>query len=96
MSFIGPRPLRIEYLRFYNKEQAHRHDVRPGITGWAQVNGRNALTWEQEFKFDVWYVNNIIFLLDVKIFFMTIYKILKRSNIYKNGTTTMNPFTGNH
>ncbi|MCR6587757.1 undecaprenyl phosphate N,N'-diacetylbacillosamine 1-phosphate transferase [Campylobacter insulaenigrae] len=94
MSFIGPRPLLVEYLPLYNNEQKKRHNVRPGITGWAQINGRNAISWEQKFKFDVEYVNKYSFLFDVKIFFMTIIKVLKRSGVNKEGTVTTDKFNG--
>ncbi|AJC88179.1 undecaprenyl phosphate N,N'-diacetylbacillosamine 1-phosphate transferase [Campylobacter insulaenigrae] len=94
MSFIGPRPLLVEYLPLYNNEQKKRHNVRPGITGWAQINGRNAISWEQKFKFDVEYVNQCSFLFDVKIFFMTIIKVLKRSGVNKEGTVTTDKFNG--
>ncbi|MCR6584258.1 undecaprenyl phosphate N,N'-diacetylbacillosamine 1-phosphate transferase [Campylobacter insulaenigrae] len=94
MSFIGPRPLLVEYLPLYNNEQKKRHNVRPGITGWAQINGRNAISWEQKFKFDVEYVNKCSFLFDVKIFFMTIIKVLKRSGVNKEGTVTTDKFNG--
>jgi sugar transferase EpsL len=92
MSLIGPRPLAMVYLPYYTKEEMRRHDVRPGITGWAQVNGRNALSWEEKFKFDLEYVNNCSFLLDVKIFVMTIISVLKRSNIGERGTGTVIDF----
>ncbi|MCR6591446.1 galactosyltransferase [Campylobacter insulaenigrae] len=94
MSFIGPRPLLVEYLPLYNNEQKKRHNVRPGITGWAQINGRNAISWKQKFKFDVEYVNQCSFLFDVKIFFMTIIKVLKRSGVNKEGTVTTDKFNG--
>ncbi|EMS7184499.1 undecaprenyl phosphate N,N'-diacetylbacillosamine 1-phosphate transferase [Campylobacter lari] len=94
MSFIGPRPLLVEYLPLYNQEQKKRHDVRPGITGWAQINGRNAISWEQKFKYDVEYVQNCSFLFDLKIFFMTIVKVLKRSGINKEGVATTDKFNG--
>jgi len=81
MSFIGPRPLLVEYLPLYNPEQMRRHEVAPGISGWAQVNGRNTITWEQKFAYDVYYVDNISFILDLKIFLLTIYKIVKQSDI---------------
>ncbi|WP_279128798.1 sugar transferase [Helicobacter winghamensis] len=94
MSFIGPRPLLVEYLPLYSKEQARRHEVSPGITGWAQVNGRNAISWEEKFKLDVWYVDNLSFLLDCKIFYMTFYKVIKRKDISSNTSVTMEKFTG--
>lgn len=81
MSLIGPRPLRVDYLPLYSKEQSRRHDVRPGITGWAQVNGRNSISWAEKFKLDVWYVDNISFLLDFKIIFLTIKKVFMREGI---------------
>lgn len=81
MALIGPRPLRVDYLPIYNKEQARRHEVRPGITGWAQVNGRNAISWTKKFEYDVWYVDHVSFVLDVKIIYMTIMKVIKRSDI---------------
>jgi lipopolysaccharide/colanic/teichoic acid biosynthesis glycosyltransferase len=94
MSIIGPRPLLVRYLDLYNSEQARRHDVRPGITGWAQVNGRNALSWEKKFELDVWYVDNLSFSLDFKILWLTIKKVLLRENVNNSETITMNPFTG--
>ena len=81
MALIGPRPLRVDYLPLYSKEQARRHEVRPGITGWAQVNGRNAISWTKKFEYDVWYVDHLSFVLDVKIVYMTIMKVIKRSDI---------------
>lgn len=92
MSLVGPRPLLMEYLKRYTPEQARRHEVRPGITGWAQVNGRNAITWEEKFKLDVWYVDNQSLWLDVKIIFMTIWKIFKREGINQPGQATMEEF----
>ncbi|WP_458699890.1 undecaprenyl phosphate N,N'-diacetylbacillosamine 1-phosphate transferase [Sulfurospirillum sp. 1307] len=94
MSFVGPRPLLIEYLELYNDEQKRRHDVKPGITGWAQVNGRNAISWEKKFAYDVWYVDNQSFWLDMKILWMTFLKGLKRSDISSNSSVTMEKFTG--
>src|SRR5690606_25884778 len=94
MSLIGPRPLLTEYLPLYNKTQARRHEVRPGITGWAQVNGRNAISWEQKFELDVWYVDNISFPLDLKILFLTITKVLKKEGINQDGQATMEKFKG--
>lgn len=94
MSFVGPRPLLIEYLPLYSETQKRRHDVKPGITGWAQVNGRNAISWEQKFKYDVWYVDNQSFLLDMKILWMTFLKVVKRSDISSNTSVTMEKFTG--
>ncbi|MGE8553817.1 MAG: sugar transferase [Chryseobacterium jejuense] len=96
MSLIGPRPLLVQYLPLYNSNQARRHKVRPGITGWAQVNGRNAISWEEKFNFDVWYVDNISFILDVKIFFLTIKKVFIREGISQTGQATMEPFKGNN
>lgn len=94
MSLVGPRPLLMEYLPLYTAAQARRHDVRPGITGWAQVNGRNALSWEEKFKLDVWYAGNVSFWLDVKILFMTVIKVLKREGISMQGRATMEKFKG--
>lgn len=94
MSFIGPRPLHVEYLKLYNNEQKHRHDVRPGLTGWAQVNGRNSITWEEKFKYDIYYVKNISFVLDVKIVFMTVKQVICRSNIYSNNGEFVERFNG--
>ncbi|WP_139855626.1 sugar transferase [Aequorivita sinensis] len=95
MSFIGPRPLLPEYLPLYNEIQRHRHDVKPGITGWAQVNGRNTVSWEKKFEYDVWYVNNQTFFLDVKIFFMTIKKVFIKEGISQEGQVTAESFKGN-
>ena len=95
MSLIGPRPLLLEYLPLYSETQKHRHDVLPGITGWAQVNGRNAISWSQKFEYDVWYVNNISFALDFKIFFLTIRNIVKSEGINSETSATMEKFTGN-
>ena len=92
MSLIGPRPLLPEYLTHYTPEQARRHEVRPGITGWAQVNGRNTLSWEKKFEYDVWYVDNLSFALDVKIFWLTIIKIFKREGISSTTSATMERF----
>jgi len=92
MSLVGPRPLLMQYLERYTPEQARRHEVKPGITGWAQVNGRNAITWEEKFKLDVWYVDNVSLLLDVKIILMTIWKIIKREGINQKGQATMEEF----
>src|SRR5690554_715567 len=94
MSLIGPRPLRTYYLPLYNEEQKNRHNVRPGITGWAQVNGRNAISWTKKFELDVYYVNNISFGLDLKIFFLTIKKVFVREGISKEGHATTEPFNG--
>lgn len=87
MSLIGPRPLRVDYLPIYSVEQARRHDVRPGITGWAQVNGRNAISWTEKFRLDVWYVDHISFMLDIKILYMTLLKVLKRADINSSEDT---------
>lgn len=95
MSLIGPRPLLVEYLPLYSQEQARRHEVRPGITGWAQVNGRNAISWQQKFACDVWYVDHLSFALDVKILFMTIAKVFKSEGISQEGQATMGKFEGN-
>lgn len=95
MSLIGPRPLLIQYLPLYNDHQARRHEVRPGITGWAQVNGRNAISWKQKFDYDVWYVDNLSFGLDVKVFFLTIKKVFVREGISAEGQATIEPFRGN-
>lgn len=94
MSLIGPRPLLVQYLPLYNEFQRRRHSVRPGITGWAQVNGRNAISWEQKFEYDVWYVNNMSFLLDLKIFLLTVKKILKSEGISQQGHATAPAFSG--
>ena len=94
MSFVGPRPLLVEYLPLYNQEQKKRHDVKPGITGWAQVNGRNAISWEQKFKYDIWYVNNQSFLLDMRILWMTFLKVVQRSDISSDKSVTMEKFQG--
>lgn len=94
ISLIGPRPLLMEYLPLYTPEQARRHEVRPGITGWAQVNGRNAISWEEKFKLDVWYVDNWTFWLDAKILFMTIMKVFKSEGINQDGQATMEKFRG--
>jgi lipopolysaccharide/colanic/teichoic acid biosynthesis glycosyltransferase len=96
MSFIGPRPLLVKYLPLYSEEQRRRHNVRPGISGWAQVNGRNAISWTKKFELDVWYVDHISFALDLKIFFLTIKKILIRDGISQEGNATMESFTGNN
>lgn len=96
MALIGPRPLLVQYLPLYSKEQARRHDVRPGITGWAQVNGRNAISWMKKFELDVWYVDHCSFLLDVKIIFLTIKKVFVREGISQEGQATMEFFTGNN
>ena len=95
MSIVGPRPLLLEYLDRYTSEQARRHEVKPGITGWAQINGRNAITWEEKFKLDVWYVDNKSFLLDMKILSITIWKVFKGEGISHRGYVTMEKFKGN-
>ena len=96
MALIGPRPLLPQYLPLYNKEQARRHEIRPGITGWAQVNGRNAISWTKKFELDVWYVDHCSFLLDVKIIILTIKKVFVREGISSETSATMEPFTGNN
>ena len=95
MSLIGPRPLLVQYLPLYDETQRRRHEVRPGITGWAQVNGRNAISWEQKFAYDVWYVDNVSLSLDVKILLKTIQKVFKREGISSDTSATMEPFKGN-
>jgi lipopolysaccharide/colanic/teichoic acid biosynthesis glycosyltransferase len=99
MSFVGPRPLLIEYLPLYNDLQKRRHEVLPGLTGWAQINGRNAITWEEKFALDVWYVDNISLFIDIKIFWLSILKVIKREGIgldgSKLGSVTLEPFRGN-
>jgi sugar transferase EpsL len=95
MSFVGPRPLLMEYLPRYSAEQARRHDVVPGLTGWAQVNGRNALSWEDKFKYDVWYVDHWSFPLDIKIILLTAWKVVKREGISQQGHATAEVFMGN-
>ena len=96
MALIGPRPLLPRYLALYTREQARRHEVRPGITGWAQVNGRNAISWTKKFEYDVWYVDHCSFMLDLKIVFMTIKKILIREGISQDGQATIESFNGNN
>lgn len=96
MALIGPRPLLPQYLPLYSKKQARRHEVRPGITGWAQVNGRNAISWTKKFELDVWYVDHCSFLLDLKIFLLTIRKVFVREGISSDTSVTMEPFTGNN
>lgn len=96
MSLIGPRPLLPQYLSLYSEEQARRHEVRPGITGWAQVNGRNAISWTKKFDLDVWYVDHCSFLLDLKIMFLTVKKVFVREGISSNTSVTMEPFIGNN
>ena len=94
MSIVGPRPLLVKYLPLYNEEQRHRHDVRPGLTGWAQANGRNAISWEEKFKLDVWYVQHISFWVDVKVIFMTVKKVFCRDGISSETSVTMEEFSG--
>ena len=96
MALIGPRPLLPQYLPLYSKEQARRHEVRPGITGWAQVNGRNVISWTKKFELDVWYVDHCSFLLDLKIIFLTIKKVFVREGISSDTSVTMEAFTGNN
>lgn len=96
MSLIGPRPLLVRYLPLYSEEQAHRHDVRPGITGWAQVNGRNAISWGKKFELDVWYVRNVSFVVDCKIVWLTLKKVLRRSDITSTTSVTTEAFDGNN
>ncbi|MDO5655254.1 MAG: sugar transferase [Flavobacteriaceae bacterium] len=95
MSLIGPRPLLAEYLELYNSHQKRRHEVRPGITGWAQINGRNAISWDQKFDYDVWYVDHLNFLLDVKILLLTVKKVFVSEGISSDTSVTMEKFTGN-
>lgn len=94
MSLVGPRPLLVEYLPLYSTDQARRHEVKPGITGWAQINGRNRLSWDEKFMLDVWYVENRTFLLDIKILFLTVGKVLRRDGISSQTSITMERFTG--
>jgi sugar transferase EpsL len=96
MSLVGPRPLLMRYLPRYNAEQRRRHEVRPGVTGWAQIHGRNALSWEERFKHDVWYVDNRSFWLDIRILAITFVKILRKEGVSAEGHATMPEFTGNH
>lgn len=96
MALIGPRPLLPQYLLLYNEEQARRHEVRPGITGWAQVNGRNAISWAKKFELDVWYVDHCSFILDLRIVFLTIKKVFVREGISSDTSVTMEPFSGNN
>lgn len=95
MSIVGPRPLLVEYLPLYSLEQKRRHNMKPGITGWAQVNGRNAISWDEKFKLDVWYIDNQSFWLDIKILFLTIKKVIVREGISSSNHVTMEKFTGN-
>ena len=94
MSLIGPRPLLVQYLPLYDEKQKRRHEIRPGITGWAQVNGRNAISWEEKFELDVWYVENVSFILDIKILLKTIYNVFKREGISSDTSVTMEAFRG--
>ncbi|MBG9586550.1 sugar transferase [Cytobacillus firmus] len=94
LSLVGPRPLLMEYLELYSPEQERRHEVRPGITGWAQVNGRNTISWEEKFKLDVWYVNHQSFFLDIKIILLTVYKVFKREGISQQGHVTIEKYSG--
>jgi len=94
MSLVGPRPLLVDYLPLYTSSQKRRHDVRPGLTGWAQVNGRNSITWEQKFELDIWYIDHLNFLLDVQILFKTLSKILLGTGVSQEGHVTMSRFTG--
>jgi sugar transferase EpsL len=96
MSFVGPRPLLMEYLPLYNEEQNRRHEVKPGITGWSQINGRNAVSWDQKFKMDAWYVEHRSFFLDIKIIFITILRVFQAKDINQQGKATMDVFRGNH
>jgi sugar transferase EpsL len=96
MSWVGPRPLLMQYLERYSPEQARRHEVLPGITGWAQINGRNALTWEEKFNLDVWYVDHWSFFLDIKILFLSVLKVIRREGINQPGQATAEEFMGNH
>ncbi|TKX30364.1 undecaprenyl phosphate N,N'-diacetylbacillosamine 1-phosphate transferase [Campylobacter sp. MIT 12-5580] len=96
MSFIGPRPLLVEYLPLYNEAQKHRHDMRPGITGWAQVNGRNNISWAKKFELDLYYIEHCSFFLDLKIAFLTLEKVLKRSGVNKDGNATTSKFNGSN
>lgn len=94
LSLVGPRPLLMEYLELYTPEQARRHEVKPGITGWAQINGRNAISWEEKFKLDVWYVDNRTFILDIRILWLTMIKVFKREGINQQGYETIEKFKG--
>lgn len=94
MSFVGPRPLLVEYIGLYSPKQLERHNVKPGITGWAQINGRNAIRWEEKFRYDVEYVENISFLLDLKILFLTLLRVVKKEGIVQEGNATMEKFNG--
>lgn len=94
MSFVGPRPFISEYLSYYNEAQKRRHDVKPGITGWAQINGRNSISWEDKFKMDLWYIDNLSFILDMKILFLTFWKVIARKDINQSENITMPKFSG--
>lgn len=96
MSFVGPRPLLVEYLKYYSPDQKRRHLVMPGITGWSQVNGRNSISWQQKFELDCWYVDHQSFLVDLKILMLTVFKVLKTSEVNATASETMSPFTGNN
>lgn len=96
MALIGPRPLLVQYLPLYSPEQARRHEVRPGISGWAQCHGRNAISWSEKFKLDVWYVDHLSFWTDIKVIWITLVKVIKRADINEQGSATMEPFTGNN
>ena len=96
MALIGPRPLLVQYLSLYTPEQARRHEVRPGISGWAQCHGRNSISWEEKFKLDVWYVDHVSLITDLKVIWITIYKVLKRADINEAGQATIEPFNGNN
>ncbi len=94
ISIIGPRPLLVDYLDLYTKEQNRRHEVKPGITGWAQINGRNAISWEKKFELDVWYIDHLSFILDIKIIYLTFIKVFKSEGISSSTSLTMERFTG--
>jgi len=96
MSIVGPRPLLVKYLPLYSQEQARRHKVRPGLTGWAQINGRNSISWEDKFKHDIWYVDHVSFMLDIRIMWLTIFKLFRRDGINSMNSATMEPFKGNN
>ena len=96
MTLVGPRPLLVEYKELYSERQFRRHETSPGITGWAQVNGRNSISWNERFELDVWYVDNVSFFLDIKILFLTVYKVIKRDGINEEGQASMSKFTGNN
>ena len=96
ISIVGPRPLLVHYLELYNEDQRKRHDVKPGITGWAQVNGRNNLSWKKKFELDVWYIENMSLFLDIKIIILTIWKVMTRQDVNQSGSATSEPFLGNN